>query len=158
IRGLDEELKLLNESIVSYEQALQLTTNRYNQGVVSLVDVAQAETQLESTRARATDLGVSRAQLANAIAVLMGKPPEELSIDLDSARIEVPGFPVGFPSQLLERRPDIAAAERRVASANALIGVAKAAYFPTISFNFSGGFVSSMLHTLLSWPNRFWAL
>ncbi len=158
LRGLDEELKLFQTNIGDYEQALQLTMNRYNQGVASAVDVAQAQTQLDTTRAQATDLGVARAEFEHAIAVLIGKPPAELTISPTQLTTEPPSIPVGLPSELLERRPDVAAAERRAASANAEIGVAKAAYYPRLTFSISAGVESSLLGNLLSWPSRFWSL
>jgi NodT family efflux transporter outer membrane factor (OMF) lipoprotein len=133
LRGLDAERQLLEDTIAAYRKALQVTTNRYNAGIVSKADVAQAETQLKMTQAQAIDLGVQRAQLEHAIALLVNKPPSELSLPPAPLTATSPAVPVGVPSALLERRPDIAAAERRVAAANAQIGVAEAAYFPTIT-------------------------
>ena len=141
LRGLDAQKQLLDSNVAAYEKALQLTVNRHNQGVVSGVDVAQAETQLYTTRAQATDLGVARAQLEHAIAILIGKPPAA-----PDDRAGRRGSPfrrpsrVALPSELLERRPDIAAAERRVAAANAQIGVATAAFFPRLLLAASGGY------------------
>ncbi|MGE5359617.1 MAG: efflux transporter outer membrane subunit, partial [Bacteroidales bacterium] len=114
--------------------------------------------QLETTRAQATDLGVTRAQLEHAIAVLLGKPPAAFALPLSDAGIVPPSIPVAVPSALLERRPDVAAAERRMASANAAIGVAKAAYYPTLSLSASGGLESSTLSTLFALPSRFWSI
>jgi NodT family efflux transporter outer membrane factor (OMF) lipoprotein len=159
LRGTDEQRRLLEASVNSYEEALLLTTNRFNQGVVSQVDVAQAQTQLDTARAQLIDVGVTRAQLEHAIAILIGKPPAALTIPLSPiGRVEPPAVPVVVPSELLERRPDIASAERLVASANALIGVAKAAYFPTIGLSGSVGLENSRIGRLLSFPNLFWSL
>jgi NodT family efflux transporter outer membrane factor (OMF) lipoprotein len=158
LRGLDEQKKLFDETVKGFEQALELTTNRFNQGIASGVDVEQARTQLETARAQAIDLEAQRAQFEHAIATLIGKPPAELTLAPAPIIGEPPEIPVAVPSQLLERRPDIAAAERLVAAANAQIGVAKAAYFPTISLSAIGGFQSSALSSLLSWPSRFWSI
>jgi NodT family efflux transporter outer membrane factor (OMF) lipoprotein len=158
IRGLDEDLKLLQQSISDYQQALDLTMNRYNQGIASAVDVAQAQTQLDTTRAQATNLGVARSAFEHAIAVLIGKPPADLTIGPAELPMQPPAIPLALPSELLERRPDVAAAERRAAAANALIGVAKAAYYPRLTFNLTAGVQSSTLGSLFSWPSRFWSL
>ena len=158
LRGLDEEESLFDQTVAGFEQALQLTTNRFNQGVASAVDVEQARTQLETARAEATDLGVQRAQFEHAIAILTGKPPAELTLARGVLIGEPPVIPVALPSELLERRPDVAGAERRVASANAQIGIAKAAYFPTISLTASAGFDSTKISNLLTWPSRFWSI
>jgi len=158
LRGLDLQEQLLRASVIAFEQALELTTNRYNQGIASGVDVAQAQTQLETTRAQLIDLGVARAQFEHAIAMLTGRPPAELNIAAVTDVFEPPAIPVGLPSDLLQRRPDIAAAERRVAAANADIGVAKAAYFPSITFNGAAGTEGSQIANLLQMPNRFWSI
>ena len=158
LRGLDEQQRLYDATVTAFEQALQLTTNRYNQGVVSGVDVAQAQTQLETARAQWIDLGVARALLEHAIATLIGEPPVELTIASGTLVSEPPAIPIGLPSDLLERRPDIASAERRVALANAQVGVATAAFFPTITLNGTGGLQSSGLGGLLSFPSRFWSI
>ena len=158
LRGLDEQQRLYDATVTAFEQALQLTTNRYNQGVVSGVDVAQAQTQLETARAQWIDLGVARAQLEHAIATLIGEPPAELTIASGTLVSGPPAIPIGLPSDLLERRPDIASAERRVALANAQVGVATAAFFPTITLNGTGGLQSSRLGGLLSFPSRFWSI
>jgi NodT family efflux transporter outer membrane factor (OMF) lipoprotein len=158
LRGVDGQRQLLDSTVAGYQAALQLTENQYKQGVVSGVDVAQAQTQLETTRAQATDLGVSRTQLEHAIAVLVGKPPGDFSLQAGPISVEPVQVPVGVPSELLERRPDIAAAERLVAAANAQIGVAKAAYFPTFTLAASGGYENSTLSNFFSLPNRFWSL
>ena len=158
LRGIDEQQRLFEATVAAYEQALQLTINRHKQGIVSGVDVAQAQTQLETARAQAIDLGVSRAQFEHAIASLIGKPPADLTIEPGVIAAEPPPIPVGLPSALLERRPDVASAERQIALANAQIGVATAAFFPTITLAATGGLQTSRLGGLLSWPSRFWAL
>ena len=158
LHGLDAQQQLLSTTAAAYQKALDLTTNRYNQGVASGVDVAQAQTQLETTRAQAIDLGVQRSQLEHAIAVLTGKAPSELTISQAPVGVQPPAVPLALPSELLERRPDIAANERRMAAANAQIGVQVAAYYPTISLTASGGFESSKLADLFNWPSRFWSL
>jgi len=158
LRGLDGEQKLYVSTIGAFQEALQLTLNRYHQGIASQVDVAQAQTQLDTARAQATDLGVARSQFEHAIAVLIGKPPAELTIQPGRLPLQPPVIPVALPSELLERRPDVAAAERLAASANALIGVAKAAYYPRLTFSGSFGVESSVLANLPSWSSRFWSL
>jgi NodT family efflux transporter outer membrane factor (OMF) lipoprotein len=159
LRGLDEQRRLLETSVASYEQALQLTTNRYNQGIASRIDVAQAQVQLDTVRAELTDVGVARSQFEHAMATLTGKPPAELTIPYSPAgTAEPPAVPVSLPSELLERRPDIASAERHAASANALIGVARAAYFPTISLTGQSGVENAGLASVFSWPSQFWSL
>jgi len=158
LHGLDAQQQLLSTTAGAYQKALELTTNRYNQGVASGVDVAQAQTQLETTRAQAIDLGVQRTALEHAIAVLTGKPPAELTITQAPVGVQPPAVPVALPSELLERRPDIAASERRMAAANAQVGVQVAAYYPTISLTATGGFQSTKLADLFNWPSRFWSL
>jgi NodT family efflux transporter outer membrane factor (OMF) lipoprotein len=158
LHGLDQQRQLLDTAITGYQKALQINVNRHNQGVSSGADVAQAETQLETTRAQAIDLGVERAQLEHAIAILTGKPPAELTIAVAPLGVAPPAIPLELPGELLQRRPDIAAAERRVAAAKAQIGVATAAYFPSLTLSASGGFASSTLATLFSLPNRFWSI
>jgi NodT family efflux transporter outer membrane factor (OMF) lipoprotein len=156
LRGLDAQKKLLASTVVSYEKALDLTQTRYNGGLASAVDVAQAKTQLETTRAESIDVDIQRAQFEHAIAVLIGRPPSNFSLDLNPLSAPPPDVPSGLPSNLLERRPDISAAERRVQEANANIGVA--AYFPAITLSGQGGFESSALGTLIQGPSGFWAL
>jgi NodT family efflux transporter outer membrane factor (OMF) lipoprotein len=158
LRVNDAQKQLFDDTIAAYERSMQLTNNRYTAGVAGKVDVVQAETQLKSAQAQAIDLGVQRAQLEHAIAVLVGKPPAAFSLAPAKWNAALPKFPVGLPSDLLERRPDVAAAERRVVSANAQIGVARAAYFPTLSFSGSEGYSSSTLEKWISAPNRFWSL
>jgi len=157
-RTLDAEEQLLNSTVSQYEQALQLIETRYAGGLASDLEVEQARTQLETTRAEAIDVGVARAQSEHAVAVLVGKAPAEFSLAALPLTAPPPPIPAGLPSELLERRPDIAAAERRMASANAQIGVAKAAYYPTISLGGTGGFETGVITTLLSGPSALWSV
>ena len=156
-RLLDAEEQLLNSTVTQYEQALELIESRYAGGIASDVEVQQARTQLETTRAQAIDVGVARAQYEHAVAVLVGKPPAEFSLPPLPLTMPPPSIPVALPSELLERRPDIAAAERRMAAANAQIGVAKAAYYPSIGLGSAGGFESSAITTLVSGPSVLWS-
>src|SRR5271154_7100137 len=158
LRGLDSQQQLLDSTVESYRRALQLTDSRYKGGVASGVDVAQAQTQLETTRAQAADVAVDRTAFEHAIAVLIGKPPYQFSQQPLPLANPPPAIPPGLPSELLERRPDIAAAERRVQEANAQIGVARAAYFPVFSLTGGGGLESSTITNLLSGPTGFWSL
>jgi NodT family efflux transporter outer membrane factor (OMF) lipoprotein len=157
-RSLDAEEQLLNSTVKQYEQALELNQTRFAGGIASEVEVEQAKTQLQTTRAAAIDVGVLRAQYEHAVAILIGKPPAEFSLPPLPLTAPPPHIPVSVPSELLERRPDIAAAERRVASANAQIGVAKSAYFPTVNLSASGGFESSAITTLLNGPSGLWSV
>jgi NodT family efflux transporter outer membrane factor (OMF) lipoprotein len=158
LRINDAQRKLLERTAVAYERSLRITQNRYEAGVVGRVDVAQAETQLKSTQAQAIDLGVQRAQLEHAIALLIGKAAADFKLEPNYRLPILPEIPAGLPSELLERRPDIAAAERRAAAANAQIGVAQAAFFPSLSLSASTGYQSTSLANLISLPNRFWSL
>ncbi len=158
LRGLDAEKQLLDSTVVAYQKALDLTNFRHNEGIASGVDVEQARTQLETTRAQSVDVGVQRKQLEHAIAVLTGKPPSELNIELAPLKSVPPPIPIALPSELLERRPDIANAERTVAAANAQIGIAMAAFYPSISLSAQGGLESSAITTLIQWPSRFWSI
>jgi NodT family efflux transporter outer membrane factor (OMF) lipoprotein len=158
LRGLDAQKELLDSTVVSYQKALELTQTRYRGGLSSAVDVAQAQTQLETTRAQSIDVEVQRAQFEHAIAVLIGKPPATFSLAPLPLTAPPPAVPPGVPSELLERRPDIAAAERRVQEANANIGVARSAYYPTITLTAGGGFESASAGTLLQGPAGFWSL
>jgi len=157
-RSLDAEEQLLNSTVQQYEQALELTENRFQGGIASEVEVQQAKTILQTTRAAAIDVSVLRAQYEHAVAILIGKPPEEFSLPPLPLTAPPPHVPISVPSELLERRPDIAAAERRVASANAQIGVAKAAYYPLINLSASGGFESSIITTLVNGPSGLWSI
>src|SRR5437763_4219561 len=140
------------------EQALELNENRFQGGIASEVEVEQAKTQLQTTRAAAIDVGVLRAQYEHAVAILIGKPPAEFSLPPLPLTAPPPQVPLSVPSEMLERRPDIAAAERLVASANAQIGVAKSAYYPVISLGATGGFESSAITTLLNGPSGLWSV
>ena len=157
-RSLDAEEQLLTSTVKQYEDALELTQSRFQGGLSSEVEVQQAKTQLDTTRALAIDIGVLRAQYEHAVAILIGKPPAELSLPPLPLTAPPPTIPVSVPSELLERRPDIAASERRVAAANAQIGVAKSAYYPVISLTGAGGFESSSITTLLNGPSGLWSL
>jgi NodT family efflux transporter outer membrane factor (OMF) lipoprotein len=158
LRTLDAQKQLLDATVIAYQKSLELTKNRYNAGVASSADVLQAETQLKTTQAQAIDVGVQRAQTEHAIALLIGKPASTFSSPVAPLATVVPEIPVGVPSELLERRPDIASAERSVAAANAQIGVAEAAYYPSLTLSGSGGFEGSRLSNWLSWPNRLWSI
>ena len=157
-RSLDAQEQLLNSTVTQYEQALELTQTRFEGGIASEVEVEQAKTQLQTTRAAAIDVGVLRAQYEHAVAILIGKPPAEFSLPPLPLTAPPPHLPISVPSELLERRPDIAAAERRVASANAQIGVAKSAYYPLVNLGASGGFESSSITTLLNGPSGLWSI
>jgi NodT family efflux transporter outer membrane factor (OMF) lipoprotein len=158
LRIADSQIKLLDETVSSYQKSLEITQNRYKAGVVGKNDIVQAEVLLKSTKVQAADLAIQRAQLEHAIALLIGKAPSDITIAQLPLNLEIPYIPLALPSELLERRPDIAAAERRVAAANAQIGVVKAAFFPNISLSASGGYQSNTLSDLLSLPSRIWSL
>lgn len=157
-RSLDAEEKILRDTVVQYEQALQLNEDRYRGGVASEVDVEQARTILKTTRAQLVDVGVARAQYEHAVAVLAGKPPAEFALPPLPLTTPPPPIPVGVPSELLERRPDIATSERLVASANAEVGLAKLAYYPVVNLVASGGFDSKSITTLIQGPSTIWAI
>ena len=156
-RSLDAEEQLLNSTVAEYQRYLDLTLNRFQGGLSSDVEVQQARTQLETTQAQAIDVGVARAQYEHAVAVLIGKPPAEFTLPPLPLTAPPPPIPVSVPSELLERRPDIAAEERLMAAANAQIGVAKSAYYPVISLGASGGFESANIGTLLNGPSGLWS-
>jgi len=158
IRGQDALQKVLNDTVEADKQALELTQAQYDTGIADYIAVVQAQTTLESVQATAINLGIARAQFEHAIATLIGKSATEFSIPVRPLTTAPPPIPIGVPSQLLERRPDIAAAERNMAVANAEIGIAKTAYFPTLSLTSSSGFQSTMLSQLFEWPSRFWAI
>jgi NodT family efflux transporter outer membrane factor (OMF) lipoprotein len=158
LRELDVLKQLLDSTVLAYQEALDLTRVQYQAGIVTDEAVAAAETQLAATRAQDTNLGILRAQYEHAIAALVGQPASTFSIPVQPLEPNPPQIPVGVPSELLERRPDIAAAERAVAQANAQIGVAKAAFFPNLMLGASGGFGSTSITDWLTWPNRFWSL
>jgi NodT family efflux transporter outer membrane factor (OMF) lipoprotein len=156
--GLDGEKELLQTTLDSYQKYLTLTQNRYNSGVASAGDVATAQAQLDATRVQLIDLGVNRAQYEDAIAVLIGRPAPDFSIGFKPLKIVPPKVPAGVPSVLLERRPDIAAAERRVASANATIGVNVAGYYPQLTLTATTGLEAVQFSQLFSGPSFFWSL
>jgi NodT family efflux transporter outer membrane factor (OMF) lipoprotein len=159
LRLLDVQKQLLEDTVAAFRRSLELTQNRYEVGVAAKVDVVQADAQVKSTLAQAADLGVQRAQLEHAIAILTGVPPSRLSIEAQPTYdVAMPVIPPGLPSTLLERRPDVAAAERRVAAANAQIGVAKAAYFPQLTLNAQYGFRSADAASWFTSPSHFWSL
>jgi NodT family efflux transporter outer membrane factor (OMF) lipoprotein len=158
LRALDAQIKLLNDTVETYAKTLKITQNRYQAGVAAKAEIVQAETQLDSAKAQAINLGVQRAQFEHAIAMLLGKTPAGLTIAVAPLNMLLPPIPVSIPSQMLERRPDIAAAERQAAAANAQIGVAKAAYFPSLSLAASNGQQTSILSNLLTAGARYWAL
>jgi NodT family efflux transporter outer membrane factor (OMF) lipoprotein len=158
LHGTDSTIQLLEATVKSYEENLTLTKNRFVGGVASGADVAQAETQLNTAKAQRTDLDVARTQFEHAIAVLVGKAPSEVTIETTALRGPPPVVPLSMPSALLERRPDIASAERQMASQNEQIGIAKAAFYPSIGISASAGFQGSNLVNIFSWPARFWSL
>ena len=159
LRALDAQARLLDDTVGGLKKSLELTENRYRAGVVARADVVQADAQLKSTLVQTIDLGVQRAQLEHSIAVLTGVPPSALAIaGSPSFEIFVPAVPPGMPSALLERRPDVAAAERRVHASNAQIGVAKAAYFPQITLTGLFGFTSPDVSILFTGPSRQWSI
>jgi NodT family efflux transporter outer membrane factor (OMF) lipoprotein len=144
--------------VKAYSDALRLTKNRFEGGASPKSDVAQAQTQLDTAAAQETDIDVQRAQYEHAIATLLGRPPAQFSLPAMALHAEPPAIPIGLPSQLLERRPDIAASERRVEEANEQIGIARAAFFPTVTLGASAGFEGSSILNWLNWPSRFWAV
>ena len=158
LRGQDALIQLYSDTVGAYSNSLSLTKVLFKTGIDSDEDVAQADTQLETTEAEATNLGILRAQLEHAIAVLMGRAPEDFSIPPLPATPSPPPIPSGVPSQLLQRRPDIAAAERTVASANAEIGVARAAFFPNVTLSAAGGLESPNTGSLFNWSSRVWSI
>ncbi|MEY3628885.1 MAG: hypothetical protein RLY91_651 [Pseudomonadota bacterium] len=158
VRVLDEQRRLLTATVDAYQRALKLTQNRYNAGISGQGDVSVARTQLESTRAQLIDLEQQRAIFENAVAVLLGRAPSTFAIKAEKIPLVPPVVPVGLPSELLERRPDVAAAERRTAAANAQIGVATAAWFPNLTLNANAGYRSNDLTQWFTAPAQFWAL
>lgn len=158
LRVMDAQQRLLDATVAAYARALRLTENQYKAGIVTRSDVAQARTQLKSTEAQAVDLRYQRAQLEHAIAVLVGVPPAEFSLAATDSLPQLPAIPAGLPSQLLERRPDVASAERQVMNANAQIGVAKAAWFPSLTLNAAGGYRSGQFDPWITPVNRFWSV
>ncbi len=158
LRSADAQKQLLDDTVKAYTDNLQLTRNRFKGGVAPKADVAQAQTQLDTTRVQDTDVTVQRAQFEHAIAILIGKPPAEFSLAAAPLNYQPPSTPIGLPSELLQRRPDIAGAERRVAEANQQIGIARAAYFPTVTLGGTAGFAGSQGSNWFAWPSGFWAV
>ena len=158
LRAADAQQQLLNATVTAFEAALRLTEDRFRGGAAPQADVAQAQTQLDTTRVQATDVAVQRAQFEHAIAILIGRPPAAFSLPPRPLDHRPPDIPAGVPSQLLERRPDIAAAERRVAEANEGIGIARAAYYPTVLLNASVGFEGSSFGNLLNASSLIWSV
>jgi len=158
LRAADASVRLLQETLQGYEQSLKLTNNRYRAGVASSADVAQAEAQYKSTQAQLIEAQTSRAQLEHALAALLGLPPAAFSLEAGAELPPPPEVPAMLSSQLLEQRPDIAAAERRVAAANAQVGVARAAFFPALTLSATAGYRGASLSNLVSAPNLFWSL
>lgn len=158
LRSADAQKQLLDDTVKAYQDALQLTTNRFEGGAAPKSDVAQAQTQLQTTMVQDTDVSVQRAQFEHAIATLIGKPAASFGLPPSPLHKQPPSISAGLPSQLLERRPDIAAAERRVAESNDQIGIARAAFFPTVMLTASAGFEGDSITNWFSWPSRFWAV
>lgn len=158
LRVIDAQKRLLEATVAAYERSLKMNENQYRAGVAGPDAVAQARTQLKSTQADLIDLAWQRAQYENAIAVLMGKAPADFALAATEAIPALPDIPVALPSQLLERRPDIASAERKVMAANSNIGVSRAAYFPDLSLSMSGGYSSSSFNNWIELPNRYWSV
>jgi NodT family efflux transporter outer membrane factor (OMF) lipoprotein len=158
LRGQDSLKELLDSTVVVFQQSLDLTKVLFETGIDSDEAVGQAETQLNTTLVQATGLGIARAQFEHAIALLVGQPASTFSIPVAPLKVLPPAIPFGVPSQLLERRPDIAAAERQMAQANAQIGVARAAYYPTVTLSASGGLESTSISQWFTWPSRFWSI
>jgi NodT family efflux transporter outer membrane factor (OMF) lipoprotein len=158
LRGLDTQQRLLDDTVQQYQQYLDLTKTRFAGGVATDSDVALAQTQLDQTRAQAIDIGVARAQFEHAIATLTGTPASSFGLAPAPLDLQLPQVPLGVPSQLLERRPDVAAAERRTDAANAQIGIAIAAYYPTVTIGGGGGFESQSFGTLIQGPSSLWSL
>jgi NodT family efflux transporter outer membrane factor (OMF) lipoprotein len=158
LRSADAQKQLLDDTVKAYTDNLGLTLNRFKGGVAPKADVAQAQTQLDTTRVQDTDVTVQRAQFEHAIAILIGKPPADFSLAAAPLNNQPPSIPIGLPSELLQRRPDIAAAERRVAEANQQIGIARAAYFPTVTLGGTAGFAGTQGSNWFTWPSGFWAV
>jgi NodT family efflux transporter outer membrane factor (OMF) lipoprotein len=161
LRSADAEKKLLDDTVQAYGKALELTNYRFEGGAAPKSDVAQARTQLEDAQVLDTDITVERAQYEHAIAILIGKPPANFTLPpspIDLQTPAIPAIPQILPSELLERRPDIAASERRMAAANEQIGIAQAAYYPTLNLSALAGFQGTSALNWFNWPSRFWAV
>jgi NodT family efflux transporter outer membrane factor (OMF) lipoprotein len=158
IRGQDQLQKILNETVDADQKTYDLTRSLYDAGIDDQISVVEAQTTLQSAQTAATNVGIARAQYEHAIAVLVGKAASDFSIPVKPMTVAPPPIPVGVPSELIERRPDVAAGERTMAEANAGIGIAYAAYFPNLTLTADGGFESSTFSHWLSWPSRFWSV
>lgn len=158
LRAADAEQKLLNDTVSQYSEALRVATNRFNGGIAPKSDVTQAQTQLQAAKVQAADIATKRAQYEHAIAVLIGQPPAALTLPAAPLETTPPQIPAGLPSQLLERRPDVASAERRTAAANEQIGIARAAFFPTLNLSAATGFESTALTSLFNKSSFVYAL
>jgi NodT family efflux transporter outer membrane factor (OMF) lipoprotein len=158
LRSSDAQKQLLDDTVKAYSDAVRLTRNRFEGGAAAKSDLVQAQTQLDTTQVADTDVAVERAQFEHAIAVILGRPSAEFAIPASPLNLEPPQIPVGVPSQLLERRPDIAAAERRVAEANEQVGIARVAFYPTVTLSALAGFEGTSLLNWFNWPSRFWAV
>ncbi len=158
MRGLDAQQAILDQTVAAFEKSLQLTQQLFHAGLNSQLDVEQARTQLETTRAQDQDVGVARAQDEHAIAVLIGQPPADVSIPPHVVVYVPPAIPPGLPSQLLQRRPDIAISERQMASANEQIGIARSAYYPNFTLSGLGGFESAHPGNWFTGPSTFWSV
>jgi len=158
IRGQDELQKIFDDTVAADQKSYDLTRALYEAGIDDQISVVEAESALQSAQAGATNVGIARAQYEHAIAVLVGKTATNFSIPVKPMTVAPPPIPVGVPSELLERRPDVAAAERTMAEANAVIGIAYAAYYPNLTLTGEAGFESSAFHNWLSWPSRFWSV
>jgi outer membrane protein TolC len=161
LRSADAQRKLLDDSVAAFQSALQLTEDRYNGGAAPLSDVTQARTQLQTAQVQAIDVDIFRANYEHAIAILIGKPPAQLALPRNPVTASspiLPAIPGALPSQLLERRPDVAAEERRMAAANEQIGIAEAAFYPTLSLSALAGFTGTSAVNWFTWPSRFFAV
>ncbi len=156
--SLDAEKQLLDDTVLAYRKALELTQNRYSGGIASKVEVEQAQTQLRQTEAQDIDVSAARAQFEHAIAILIGKVPEGFTLAVMPLKDAPPAIPMGVPSQLLERRPDIAGAERQIAAANEQIGIAQTAFFPDLLITATGGLQSGSIVNWFTWPSRYWSI
>jgi NodT family efflux transporter outer membrane factor (OMF) lipoprotein len=158
IRGQDALIQILTETVKADQESLELTQNLYDTGIDAYISVVEAQATLSAAQAQLTNLGILRAQYEHAIAVLLGRTATDFSVPTKPMLVAPPAIPVGVPSQLLERRPDVAAAERTLAEDNATIGIGYGAFFPTVTLSATGGFQSATAGNLLTWPSRFWSI